>query len=89
MCVCIRTVAVAAAPAAKAVTDKVKAAAAARQAAMTAAEEAPSLSEADIARAQRDIAALLQPGESVTAGLKRLGAARRGTAAGRGEARGA
>jgi hypothetical protein len=55
----------------------VKAAAAARQAAMAAAEEAPALSETAIAQAQRDLAALLLPGESVTAGLRRLGGARK------------
>jgi hypothetical protein len=72
-------------PAAKEVSDKVKAAAAARAAAMAAADEAPALSETAVATAQRDIAALLQPGESVTAGLRRLGQARRGAAPGKGE----
>eukprot|EP00775_Hariotina_reticulata_P009368 gene9368-9531_t len=71
---------------AKDVSAKVKAAAAARQAAMAAAEEAPALSETAVAQAQRDIAALLLPEESVTAGLRRLGAARqKPTSAGKGE----
>jgi hypothetical protein len=51
---------------------------------MAAADEAPALSETAVATAQRDIAALLQPGESVTAGLRRLGQARRGAAPGKG-----
>ncbi|WIA19510.1 hypothetical protein OEZ85_004121 [Tetradesmus obliquus] len=68
---------------AKGVSEKVKAAAAARAAAMAAADEAPALSETAVATAQRDIAALLQPGESVTAALRRLGQARRGAAPGK------
>lgn len=65
-------------------SEKAKAAFAARQAALEAAEEAPALSETAVASAQRDIAALLLPGESVTAGLRRLGQARKGAAGGRG-----
>jgi hypothetical protein len=84
-CIHPLTTSSAAAAAAKEVSDKVKAAAAARAAAMAAADEAPALSETAVATAQRDIAALLQPGESVTAGLRRLGAARRGAAPGKGE----
>lgn len=67
-------------PAAQELSDKAKAAFAARQAALEAAEEAPALSEAAVAAAQRDIAALLLPGESVTAGLRRLGGARKAPA---------
>eukprot|EP00878_Enallax_costatus_P019649 GHUV01020732.1.p1 GENE.GHUV01020732.1~~GHUV01020732.1.p1 ORF type:complete len:280 (+),score=100.80 GHUV01020732.1:257-1096(+) len=68
-------------------SEKAKAAFAARQAALAAAEEAPQLSETAIAAAQRDIAALLLPNETVTAGLRRLGAARKGAATGKGNVR--
>lgn len=39
-----------------------------------AAEEAPVLSEVQVATAQREMATMLQPGETVTKTLKRLGA---------------
>ncbi len=67
-------------------SEKAKAAAAAQQAALAAAEEAPQLGEVGVARTQLDVAALLLPGESVAAGLRRLqGAARPGGAAGKGK----
>jgi hypothetical protein len=47
----------------------------ARAAAMAAAEEAPVLGEAAVAGAQRQLAELLQAGESVAGALRRLGAA--------------
>eukprot|EP00879_Flechtneria_rotunda_P017982 GHRR01018846.1.p1 GENE.GHRR01018846.1~~GHRR01018846.1.p1 ORF type:complete len:465 (+),score=234.70 GHRR01018846.1:373-1767(+) len=65
------------------ISEKVREAAAKRQAALQQAEEAPALSETAVAQAQRDIAALLLPGENVTAGLRRLGAARQQAATGK------
>lgn len=66
-------------------SEKAKAAFATRQAALAAADEAPALSETAVAAAQRDVAALLLPNETVTAGLRRLGAARKGAATGKGK----
>ena len=44
-----------------------------RQRRMAAAENAPEMSRPQTAALQRDIAAILLPGESVTRGLQRLG----------------
>ena len=44
-----------------------------RQRRMAAAEDAPEMSKPQTAALQRDIAALLLPGESVTKALQRLG----------------
>jgi hypothetical protein len=56
------------------VSDKVRAAAERAAAAAAAAEDAPLLSETQVAVAQRELAGLLLPGERVAQALRRLGA---------------
>lgn len=60
-------------PAAKVVSEEVRRKIAAREAALAAAEAAGPLSAVQIARLQYQAAQVLRPGESVAAGLKRLG----------------